>query len=165
MSCVYAGGVCCTVTSAKPSGGKNHFRILHWNTGLLFFPAAWDQNMMAPGNVSGTTTRDLKSMRIRLKEKSSTRVALVEGRRESCFWRVWLGHNLSVKKQHKCMAWLYMAPLQNTSSFFQNEGLHGYSTIVFIFVGNICCNFGYGLLKNVQCQILRFFSVKNSLYV
>lgn len=161
MSCVYAGGVCCTVTSAK-SPGEDCFWILHWNTGLLFFPAASDQSMMAPGNVLGTTSIDLKSMRIRLKDKSFKRVALAQGRRESCSWGVLLGDNLSVKEQYKCMVWFYMAPLQNMSSFFQNEGLHDYCTRVFICVGNICCNFNFGLLKIVQCQILRSFSVKNS---
>lgn len=120
-----------------------------------FFPAAPDQSMMAP-DMLGTTTRDLKSMRIRLKDKSFTRVALVKGRRESCSWKIWLGHTLSVKEQYKCMVWLHMVPLQN-------EGLCGYCTIVFICVGNICCNFSYGLLKKVQCQILRSFSDKNSL--
>lgn len=69
---------------------------------------------------------------------------------------VWLGHTLSVKEQYKCMVWLHMVPLQN-------EGLCGYCTIVFICVGNICCNFSYGLLKKVRCQILRSFSDKNSL--
>lgn len=54
----------------------------------FFFPAASDQSMMAPGNVLDTTSRDLKSMRIRLKDKSFKRVALAQKRRESCSWRV-----------------------------------------------------------------------------
>lgn len=90
MSCVYAGRVCCTVASAKSSGGERSFSDTSLKYWPAFFPAAPDQNMMTPGNVVGTATRALKSMRIRLKDRSFTRVALVQGRRvlllESLTW-------------------------------------------------------------------------------